>query len=260
MQRKVFITNRKGLKLATVVEAPNDDEKLPCVILLHGFKGYKEEETYTDLAERLVKKGISSVRFDASGFGESEGTLEEDYRFSNYINDTEDAYEWLKQQAFCDPDRIGVCGQSMGAVQTILFASQHPEIKAACAISPLNKVGTKDALGQVVGAWKQKGYLDEVSSKYGKIRIPYAYLEDVQQYDFVKLVKNVKCPLLIVAGKKDITVLPEQTMAVYKAAHQPKQLLEFDNMDHFYKRNPKVLAGIDEKVVAFLMENLQSTL
>src|SRR3972149_8142301 len=110
MLRNIFIHNQNGLRLAAVIEAVGWQHKQPFVMLLPGFKGYKEEETYTTLAKALLKKGIGSVRFETAGFGESEGTLEKDYRFSNYVVDTETVYTYLQQQTYVDTDRFGVCG------------------------------------------------------------------------------------------------------------------------------------------------------
>ena len=257
MEKSLTIPNKKGLNLAAVLSLPDiPSQKVPTVMLLHGFKGYKEETTYTDLAEKLNQKGIASIRFDASGFGESEGTMENDYRFSNYIQDTEAVYEWLKEQDFFDNQRFAVCGQSMGAAQTIVFSSNHPEVKVAVSISPPDKVGTKDVIGQMLAKWKQQGYIDDTSSKYGDIRIPYAYAEDVLQYDFTDTIKRVTSPIAIFVGYKDDVVFPEQTLAVFEAASEPKTLFEFEEMDHFYKRDPQMLEQVNNQVVKFIEKYL----
>ncbi len=257
MDEKIQIKNNKGLLLSAIVAKPEKLGKFPTVLLLHGFKGYKEEETYSDLAKRFLDQKIASVRFDASGFGDSEGTLENDYRFSNYIDDTESVYEWMLLQDFVDTRKIGVIGQSMGGAQTILFASNHPEIKFAVAISPPDRIGTDDALGAVKDAWKYKGYLEEMSSRYAKkIKIPYAYLEDAMQYNFVQLVKQVKSPLLIVLGEKDTTVLPVQTQRVFRAAKQPKILMRFEKMNHFYKKDPEVLQIVNGRIINYVKSYL----
>lgn len=257
MQKNIYVINKKDLKLAAIVEIPKLGEKFPCVLLLHGFKGYKEQEMYADLARRLLEKNIASVRFDASGFGGSDGTLEKDYRFSNYINDTESIYTWMKHQATFNLSKIGVCGQSMGGAQTILFAAKHSEIKVAVAISPPDRIGTIDELGRNAETWKKQGFFDFVSSKFGKVRVPYEYLEDGRKYNFAHLVKGIKCPLLIALGNKDTTVFPLQTQTVYDAANQPKQLIVFEEMDHLYTRNPKVLNEVNEKVAEFLIRHLR---
>ncbi len=258
MQRKVKIKNKQGLWLAGVVEAPSFQQEFPTVMLLHGFKGYKDEVYYTDLATRLLKEGVASIRFDASGFSDSEGSIEDDYRFSNYIDDTEIVYSWLLKQDFVKKNSIGVIGQSMGGGQSILFTSHHQELKVSCAISVPDVVGSKDALGLVQKEWQKNGYLVKMSSRYGKkIKIPYDYLVDVRQYNFVEYAKKIQVPTLIVLGKKDTTVLPEQTLAVFNALKNKKQLLEFELMDHFYKKKPLILAKVNTEVVKFMIQYLK---
>lgn len=259
MQEKIQIKNKKDLLLSAVVERPNIAGKLPAVLFLHGFKGYKEEATYTDLAERFLQHGIASIRFDASGFGDSEGTLEEDYRFSNYIVDTEVVYEWLLQQDFVDSKKIGAVGQSMGGAQAILFSSSHPELAIVTSISPPDRIGTDDALGAMQQEWKKKGFLEEMSSRYGReIKIPYAYLEDAMQYNFAEFAQKIKCPTLMLLGEKDAVVLPAQTERVFDALKtEHKTLMRFKNMDHFYKRNAKVLDEVGEVITNFIVKYLK---
>jgi len=81
---RVSITNERGLRLAGVVHLPTGKGKCPAVILLHGFTGYKEEEHNIFLARDLVKRGFFVLRFDTSGSGESEGSMKDDYRMTNY--------------------------------------------------------------------------------------------------------------------------------------------------------------------------------
>jgi dienelactone hydrolase len=257
MTMQLYLPNKKGLKLATVVELPEETGKFPSVLLLHGFKGYKEEDTYIDLAKKLAERGIASIRFDASGFGESEGSTEEEYRFSNFIQDTECVYEWLQKQPFFDSSRFGVCGQSIGGCQTLLFCSNHPEVKAACPISNPDIIGTKDGLGRKRKEWQEQGFLEEKSSKYGLVRFSYEYLLDAERFNFCEIAKKVHCPLLFFVGGKDETVLPEQTKAVFEAANEPKELVEIAEMDHFYKRNPKILEKVNILVSDFFEDKLK---
>jgi uncharacterized protein len=258
MQENIQIKNIKGQLLSAIVEKPEGEGKYPTVLFLHGFKGYKEEATYTDLAERLLEQGIASIRFDASGFGDSEGTLDTDYRFSNYVTDTEMVYQWMLQQDYIEKDKLGVIGQSMGGAQTLIFASKHPEFRVAVAISPPDKVGTDDALGAIKNKWKKDGYLEEMSSRYGrKIRIPYDYLDDAMQYDFSVFAKKISIPLLIVLGEKDDIVSPAQTKRVFDVATGPKTLMKFNDMDHFYKRNKIVLHKVGKNITNFVINYLK---
>jgi uncharacterized protein len=256
MWKKISISNKSGLKLAAVIEVVSWQNKQPFVLLLPGFKGYKEEETFTTLAKELLKRGLGSIRFETAGFGESEGTLEHDYRFSNYGDDTEVVYRFLKQQTFVDKNRIGVCGQSMGGLQALVFVSKHPEIKYVAAISPPNIIGQDGDLAKDAISWKQQGYMDITSSKYGLIRVPYAWLEDAQKYEGVKYADKIKCPSLYILGLKDTTVTPAQSRTIFGSANEPKKMVEIPEMDHFYKRHPEILAQVNQIVTDFIVEYL----
>lgn len=253
---KFFIENSNGLKLSAIIEKPKNIYKCPFVILLHGFKGYKEEETYIELANTLSNNNIGSIRFDASGFAESEGNLKKDYRFSNYILDVESVYKYLLNLSYIDKDNIGVFGHSMGGMQAIVFAAKHPKLKAACIISVPNKMEAVDEIKNQLEQWKKDGHLNLTSSKYGKFEIPYEFMEDAKNWQMVDYIAKVYCPLLFIIGFSDSTVLPEETRKVFSVAKQPKELLEIENMGHFYKKNPKMLKYVNQKIINFFLKHL----
>lgn len=257
MKKELFIKNKKGLNLAVVVEAPDVGKRHPFVLLLHGFKGYKDEATFTNLAKALNENGVGSVRFDASGFADSEGSIEDDYRFGNYVKDTESVYAWLVRQDFVDSARIGVCGQSMGGMQAIVFASNHPELKALCVVSAPDKMATKDLLAGELPEWKKRGYLEMESSRYDfKIRFPYTFIKEAMKWDMREYVTDINCISLYIWGNADVTVKPEQTKLLFKLANEPKSHRVFKEMDHFYKRKPKVLEKVNKEIVRFFYKHL----
>jgi pimeloyl-ACP methyl ester carboxylesterase len=256
MRKKVAIINEKGLKLAAVIETPSEKTKCPFVLILHGFKGYKEEEHYVSLSKRLVDKGIGSVRFDASGFGESDGTVMNDYRFSNYVSDTESVYEYIKTLEFVNSDRIGVFGQSMGGMQAIVFTANHPEVKALCVVSSPERMATVDELGKKLKIWKKKRYLELDSSRQGRIKVPYEFIEDGRKWDMLEHVNKINVQTLFILGLKDKTVFPGQTRKVFEAANEPKELWEVEGMDHFYKKDEKLIKKVNEKVISFFQSYL----
>lgn len=255
MQNKEFILNKKGLKLATVVHKPDSNGTFPAVILLHGFSGDKEEEHIKQLAVDLAKSGFVAIRFDASGYAQSEGTTEKDYRLTNYFSDTEFVYEYLKSLAYVDKDRIGIFGHSVGAMLVILFGTNHPELKALVSVSPPYHLETHYRLRGIWKGWKEKGYLEKESN--GKtVKIPYAYLEDANRYNALDEVAKIKSPILFILGTKDINVVPEETKKLYKKANEPKKLFIVDGMDHYYKKYPELLSRVNKNILAFFKENL----
>ncbi|MDD3647092.1 MAG: alpha/beta fold hydrolase [Candidatus Dojkabacteria bacterium] len=260
MNKLVFIKirNNKGLGLSTIIHKPDGVGKYPTVILLHGFTGYKDEKHIKELAEDLADNGFVAVRFDASGFAESEGTIEKDFRFSNYVSDLECVHEYLKKQDYVDKKRIGLWGHSMGPMVGITYASCRSDIKAFCAVAPAVKLGTNDQLGQFRKEWKKKGFFEKISSNknVGKIRIPYVFLKDAEKYDIRDFVKKVGCFILFIVGSKDKTTLPENSKLLYKLAPQTKDFVEIEGMGHDYKDDEKWIEKVNDISIMFFKRYL----
>lgn len=255
MEEQVKIPNKKGLKLATVIHRPKAEGRYPAVILIHGFTGNKEELHIRQLGVDLANSGFVAIRFDASGYGESEGDTETEYRLSNNLSDVESIYEYLEKLFYVDPDRIGVFGQSLGGQLSVLFAANHPEIKAVVPAQPPYELETHYRIKGIWQEWKDQGYMEkETGGK--KVRLPLEYLDDARQHNALDVVDQIKTPILFILGKEDVNVLPEETRALYEKANQPKELMEVEGMDHYYKNFPDKLALVNKKVIEFFKKNL----
>ncbi len=143
MEETVSVLNIKNQKLATSIHRPIKEGKFPAVILLNGFRGTKDEEDRKQLAIELAKNNIVAIRFDASGFGESEGDTDKDYRLSHYFSDTEAVYEYIETLPYVDSNHVGLYGHSMGAMLVVLFAAKYPDIQASVSVSPPYTMRTK---------------------------------------------------------------------------------------------------------------------
>lgn len=223
MEEKVYILNKKKQKLAAVIHTPKSRGKFPAIILLHGFTGDKEEKYIKQLAVDLAINNFTAIRFDASGYGESEGKTEDDYRLTNYYGDAESIYGYLKNLPYVDKNRVGIFGHSMGAMLVILFAAKHPELKALASVSPPSNLETHYRLKGIWKGWKEKGYLLR-KKKWKIVKIPWAFLEDAKQYNALSEVSKIKSPILFILGSEDANVLPEETEALYEKANEPKGL------------------------------------
>lgn len=254
MEEKVIIPNKKGLKLAAVILRPEGEGKFPGVIMLHGFGGRKNEPHIKGLCEDLAKNGFAAICFETAGMGESEGSVEE-FLMSNYYNDVDVIYEYFSKLEYVDSERIGLAGHSMGAVLTLLYAAKNIGIKALCAISPFSKFSNAH-LDISLEEWKEKGFYPKQKPNGEIVQIPYAFVEDADKAEVLELVRSLIQPKLIIIGKADEVVVPEDTRAIYDNAAEPKELLELDGIGHKYKKNPEQVALINEKVVAFFKKTL----
>jgi hypothetical protein len=259
MQEKIFITNSHGLKLAAILHKPEDfkiGQKYPTVIVLHGFTGYKEEPNIETLANDLENNGFVAICFDASGFGESDGTLSADYRFSNYLQDTECIYEYLKNLPFVDKNRIGIAGHSWGVKMCVIFGAKHPQIKAIVPIAAVEKLTRSNWLSAFMQVWRDTGWYKLVSSKYGSLNMPFVVVQDDEKWDTWEEVKKIHSAIFIIIGKNDDTVAPVDTRKIFENANEPKKLWEVEGVGHDYKKYPEQIQMINREVVKFFKENL----
>jgi len=249
------VLNKSNLNLSVVVHSPRYPVSSPLVLLLHGFTGYKGEAHIESLAELLAKNGFFAVRFDCSGSGASDGTIENDYRFSNYLSDIGLVLDFVKTLPNVDKNRIGIWGHSMGGQLACIFASTHPEIKSLCAISPPSIFILPDSDMEQM---KKSGFFEKESPVLGKIKIPAAFFDDRVKYDASKAVRNLLIPKLIIWGTNDTICPAERTKLIFDSAAKPKKRIIFEEMGHDYKNYPILLEKVNEEVLNFFGETLLS--
>jgi pimeloyl-ACP methyl ester carboxylesterase len=121
----------------------------PSVLLLHQWQS--DRTSYAEFAKRLQEKHINVLAIDGRGFGESTRKADgspvtagrSDADVKAMLADVGAAIEFLKSQNNApDPKRIGIVGASYGSSLAIIYAADHPDIKAVALLSPgLNYFG-----------------------------------------------------------------------------------------------------------------------
>lgn len=245
------ISGTNGLKLAALLDYPRTGNPDGAAIVLHGFSGYKTEVHIEKLALDLAAVGFLTLRFDASGFGESEGNPERDFRVSNYLSDIFHVSDYLTEEFKID--RIVLTGHSLGANLAIIAAGQSDRFVACSAIQPPTKL-PRDTWRRDKGLWKQQGYLELESGcpGYSRFRLPWEFVEDADRFDARDFVGQVTCPLQILYGTEDDAVAPADTISIYERAPQQIELVELKGVGHFYVNHPEQMEQVSSYVVPFL--------
>ncbi|KPJ84957.1 hypothetical protein AMJ57_04955 [Parcubacteria bacterium SG8_24] len=141
MPEKVSFLTEDGVEI--VGELHGSGGTGPAALLLHMMPATKE--SWREFAAKLVEVGFSTVlAIDLRGHGESRKrggvTLDfkqfEDREHQDKIKDAEAAVSWMARERGVSPDRLVVVGASIGANLSIVYAADHPEIRAAAALSP----------------------------------------------------------------------------------------------------------------------------
>ena len=128
------------------------DERLPGVIVAHGFAGSKKLMYGYGLV--LAKAGYAVLLLDFSGHGLNPAPLDR----SALQEDLDRAYRVLLDQGEVDPSRVALVGHSMGAGAVLAAGVRDPDrYSATVAISPADAPVTGDAprnLQLQAGAWE----------------------------------------------------------------------------------------------------------
>lgn len=244
MQKRVSFKNAGGEKLAGVLHTP-DKNKIhsAAVIICHGYSSSKDNKE--SWAEAICKQGISAFRFDFSGHGESAGLLE-DLTITKVVGDLRSAIDFLQSLKYTT---FGATGHSLGGLVCAIAASIDKRIKAIAPVSaPSDFRELFDTLENMLGKnftdyWKSNKYI----YLYGR-KMKYGFYKDAIKYDAAKILKNIRCPLLLIHGDADELVPLKQSINAFKLANKPKQLEIIRGAGHNFEN------GDYEKMVGLTAE------
>lgn len=287
MERLEFFYSN-GIKIYGTLTLPNNSEKPPACLFIGGsFPQTRDgniDNSHTDwfptpLPQRnlfrdealiLSRIGIATFRYDKRGCGQSEGDFNTTSLF-DLVADARMALQWLRQLPEIDSKRIGILGQSEGAVIGFMLAAEDPNLSfyiwqggiyhnleeiikwQAEAFSKSDRA-TRDNFKQNVPLmyWIYQQVDDLIASaKRGEAFFRLGdenwsknlYLQDLREHfqnpPSVKVVK-VKCPVLILHGELDHNTPPTEALlmqqALLKAGNQNLTAHIFPGLDHSFRR------------------------
>lgn len=218
----------------------------PAVLVLHGFKGFKDWGMFPPLAERLAKAGFTAVSFNLSGSGvDDTGEFVFPGRFARatFTGDLGDVGTVLEAVAtgaldVAPPKSIGFLGHSRGGGLGVLAAAADPRIAALvtwAAISTVDRYSQDE-----VAAWRASGKLDIVNSRTGQVLPMFTdALDDAQAHGTTSLdiraaASRVAVPWLIVHGAEDPVVPLAEAEALHAAGGQGTSLLTVAGAGHTF--------------------------
>lgn len=247
MERVVGFRGSKG-KLFGVLHIAG--EKSPGVILFHGFTGNKCEShfIFTKLARNLCNEGISVLRFDFYGSGDSEGNFE-DMTLETEIKDGEFAVNYLKSLNFINKESIGICGLSMGGFVSVCVASKFKEVKSLCLWSPVafteiieKKFITKRIREKIEK--NGKSYIPNIGHYIGK-----GLLDSIKQINIEEYAQKYKGNVLIIHTKDDPVVSLSHSLFYFEKFHESSinlKMLVLDKGGHTFTTEQSEKRVIEE--------------
>jgi len=94
---RVSFENRKGQRLAALLDRPVDDEPIAYALFAHCFTCSKDYKAVSWVSRALAGQGVAVLRFDFTGLGESEGEFAST-TFSSNVDDLVAAAEFMSRE------------------------------------------------------------------------------------------------------------------------------------------------------------------
>jgi dienelactone hydrolase len=224
----------EGFNLGATITRPRNaaaSAKLAAVVLL-GAAGVNDRDGFSfgvptlgNLAGALAGAGFMAVRFDKRGYGQSGGRAESS-TLSDHAEDARAVVRWLSDRQDVDPKRIAVVGHGEGAMVALLAASRDRRFSAVVSIAGPSTTGADQFIEQQQLALDasalpqaerdkrlalQRQVQQAVLTGKGWEGVPAnvrrdadtPWFQSLLTYDPVKVIDNVRQPLLIVHGEID---------------------------------------------------------
>lgn len=218
----------------------------PAVILMHGYKGFKDWGMFPVFADRLARAGFSAVSFNVSGSGADDaGNFVYPERFGHNTFTAELADLTAVVGALstgmlgvAPPSSIGLVGHSRGGGVAVLEAAGDARIRALvtwAAIASIHRWSDEERR-----TWRADGKLDVVNSRTKQV-LPL-YLDALDEadrnppaLDIEAAAAGIDVPWLIVHGTKDEAVDLADAQALFTAnGRLSTRLLVIDGAGHTF--------------------------
>ncbi len=252
-----FPTLHDDVVLAGTLTYPKSGEPFPGAILIsaagpqdrneEGFGGHR---FFHVLADYLTERGITVLRYDDRGVGESTGSQDKATSI-DLAGDATAAFKFLKNQSFVNSQKIGLIGHSEGGFIAQIVASKVDEIAyivlmAGPALSGKDiwlyqlkaALGRNISVKETTKSWEQivtilerektddKRASEKIYSiLVDEIKMPAMMAKTLAEHfvipwnryffterDPARFLSKVKCPVLALGGKKDVHIPSTQNL------------------------------------------------
>lgn len=239
MKRIIFKNSRNQSLVGNLYSSESES----IIIMSHGFTGDKSEEGRFDkVAESLNKSGYNVLTFDFSGCGESE---DDTLTVGKQVDDLKSAIKFVKSKGY---KKIALFGHSLGGL--ISLKCFTPEIITMVLWAPVtakvkyswDKEYSKEQLEEL----SKKNYVTKSKDKGVRktIQIDKQMFIDRESLNQKKLLKKVKCPVLIIHGKQDLSVPYSDSEDAIKLLTKKSKLELVDKAGHGFYDSMNIIVNL----------------
>ena len=235
---KEFFIESDGTRLHAKLDRPEDAEKGPLCILIHGFTGHMEEDHIKAAQKAMNNAGVSVLRVEMYGHGGSDGEFK-DHTLYKWVTNALAAVKYAKSLDFVTD--LYLSGHSQGGLLTMLVGGMCPDdFKALLPLSPAWMIPEIAREGNVLGtSFDPKHIPDMITS--GSWELSGDYIRVAQTIHVEDEIERFEGPVLIIHGDADETVpfsYAEKAAKLYKNA----ELVPIHGDDHCFTKHLNEMA------------------
>lgn len=246
-EKEFTVRSSEDVMLAGTLTLPaGANPPYPAVVLISG-SGPQDRDGNTPpayvtnifrtIAHRLADVGVATLRYDERGVGESTGD-HGSADLHDLLGDVGAMIDYLRELPEIDRSRIGLLGHSEGAYIAPYFAARESDI-AGCMLLAGASITIDELMIEQIEYQAEHEELDEASRALARSLEPAVrqFVEDARagkdssvlpgnlewvrqhmELDPVENIRNVRAPILIVHGEKDLKVMPYHADVLARAA------------------------------------------
>lgn len=222
---------RDGLKLRGRIERAAGDSG-PALIIFHGFGGdfgYGSSDLYSVLAQKSVDCGVSTVRFDFSGYGKSDGRFE-DMDLLRELLDSIAILQYVRTLPFVT--EIYLLGHSQGGVVAGMLAGLYPEVvRKLILLAPAATLKEDAEQGVCMGTKYNTDHIPDIVEVDGRHKVGGHYFRIAKNLPVYEVTARFKGKTLLIHGTGD-QLVDSHASAAYHACMPESKLCLYRNLDH----------------------------
>lgn len=231
-------TSRDGKQIYGYLTIPHgsNGKNLPMIVNPHGGPiGPRDDWGFNSETQMFANRGylVLQVNFRGSGgYGKAFQDAGHEQWGMGIQSDILDATHWAIKQGYADKDRICIYGGSFGGYSSLMAPAREPDL-FKCAFG---YVGVYD-----MEMMFEKGDIPQRESGLRYLRRTLGTDKAQQRANSpTSLAENIKIPVYLAAGARDVRAVPEQTEAMNKAliaaGNAPEgMIIQSGEMHGFYK-------------------------
>jgi dienelactone hydrolase len=243
-EERFSILNETDLEIKGTIFRPKKSGRFPLIVFAGGLLDTAETPYIKEMARLFLDEGYAVVRFDfTNSFGKSGGRAE-NITISQRARDLEQVVQYAKRRGYINDSKTGIVAYGFGAMAALVLEGFQNTAKAIVLVNTPEQIDDT--------AWTRfderemtrvrlKRYF-HIQKDGQPVRINYMLFEDGYRLDIFRCARNLRTPVLYIAGAKNKIIPASQTERLFERTNCKKELdILPDLSDEFGKKQAQLL-------------------